>query len=167
MSEPVVKPRAISGQTRATNLLPRERFDGTDSKPEKMARMSAVNGELRLGDCIAGMRALEPASIDAVVTDPPYGYGIGGKRWDSFRTLDAFEAFTAEWASGVHRALKPDGVIAVFAAPRIAHRTAVGLERAHFVILDQIVWLFGNGLGINVKHGRLKPGHEVIILAAK
>lgn len=34
------------------------------------------------GDCIEAMRAMEPESIDAVVTDPPYGIGFMGHEWD-------------------------------------------------------------------------------------
>ena len=37
------------------------------------------------GDCIAVMRELPDASVDAVVTDPPYGLEFMGKEWDSFR----------------------------------------------------------------------------------
>ncbi len=36
------------------------------------------------GDCIAVMRALPKASIDAIVTDPPYGLGFMGQGWDTF-----------------------------------------------------------------------------------
>lgn len=38
------------------------------------------------GDCIARMRDLPDASIDAIVTDPPYGLEFMGKDWDSFAT---------------------------------------------------------------------------------
>lgn len=34
------------------------------------------------GDCIAVMRELPDASVDAVVTDPPYGINFMGKAWD-------------------------------------------------------------------------------------
>ncbi len=126
-----------------------------------------MNGELITIDCLDGMPAMESQSVDAVVTDPPYGYGIGAQPWDSFSGLDDFQRFTERWATEARRILKPSGLLAVFAAPRIAHRTAAGLESAGFFILDQVIWLFGNGAGINVKHGRLKPGHEPIILAAR
>jgi site-specific DNA-methyltransferase (adenine-specific) len=31
--------------------------------------------DLRLGDCLATLRAMPDASVDSVVTDPPYGLG--------------------------------------------------------------------------------------------
>lgn len=39
---------------------------------------------LYLGDCIEVMRELPEASVDAIVTDPPYGLEFMGKDWDSF-----------------------------------------------------------------------------------
>lgn len=35
------------------------------------------------GDCIDVMRELPEASVDAVITDPPYGLGFMGKAWDA------------------------------------------------------------------------------------
>jgi site-specific DNA-methyltransferase (adenine-specific) len=37
------------------------------------------------GDCIDVLRALPDASLDAVVTDPPYALNFMGKAWDDFR----------------------------------------------------------------------------------
>lgn len=37
---------------------------------------------LHLGDCIEVMRSLPDSSVDAVVTDPPYGIRFMGKSWD-------------------------------------------------------------------------------------
>lgn len=34
------------------------------------------------GDCLALMAAMAPNSVDAIVTDPPYGLGFMGKKWD-------------------------------------------------------------------------------------
>ena len=40
--------------------------------------------DLHLGDCVAGMAHLEAASVDLVVTSPPYNLGIRyGKYSDS------------------------------------------------------------------------------------
>jgi DNA modification methylase len=34
------------------------------------------------GDCVEVMAGMEPASVDAICTDPPYGIGFMGKAWD-------------------------------------------------------------------------------------
>lgn len=36
------------------------------------------------GDCVEVMASLPAASVDAIVTDPPYGLEFMGKEWDSF-----------------------------------------------------------------------------------
>lgn len=44
---------------------------------------------LHLGDCLDVLATMDGASVDAVVTDPPYGIGFMGKAWDSdFETAD-------------------------------------------------------------------------------
>ena len=35
------------------------------------------------GDCLEVLGSLEPESVDAIVTDPPYGIGFKHERWDS------------------------------------------------------------------------------------
>jgi site-specific DNA-methyltransferase (adenine-specific) len=42
----------------------------------------SASWEIREGDCIEQMRAMEDRSIDAIVTDPPYGIGFMGHEWD-------------------------------------------------------------------------------------
>lgn len=36
------------------------------------------------GDCVDVLREMPEASVDAVVTDPPYGIGFMGREWDTF-----------------------------------------------------------------------------------
>lgn len=40
--------------------------------------------KLHLGDCLEVMRTMPDNSIDAVITDPPYGLSFMGAKWDSF-----------------------------------------------------------------------------------
>jgi site-specific DNA-methyltransferase (adenine-specific) len=44
--------------------------------------VTAASWEIREGECIEQMRQLEECSVDAVVTDPPYGIGFMGHEWD-------------------------------------------------------------------------------------
>jgi len=39
------------------------------------------------GDCIEQMKLMEDNSVDAIVTDPPYGLEFMGKEWDSFNRI--------------------------------------------------------------------------------
>src|SRR5699024_9901039 len=70
------------------------------------------------GDCIETMNQMEPASVDAIVTDPPYGLGFMGKKWDSLPP-------SREWAEACYRVLKSGGHIAAFGGTRTWHRLAV------------------------------------------
>ena len=93
---------------------------------------------LTCGDCIEVMRGLPDNSVDAVVTDPPYGIGFMGKGWDC---AVPGEDFAAE----ALRVLKPGGHLIAFAATRTVHRLAVAIEDAGFEIRDQIAWLQWQG----------------------
>lgn len=89
------------------------------------------------GDCVEVMRAMEPDSIDAIVTDPPYGFGFMGRTWD--------KAIPLEWATEALRVLKPGGHLLAFGGPRTFHRLTCGVEDAGFEIRDCLAWLFGSG----------------------
>ena len=93
--------------------------------------------EVRHGDCIALMRAMPDASVDAVVTDPPYELGFMGKSWDASGI-----AFNVEvWAEAL-RVLKPGGHLLAFSGSRTYHRMACAIEDAGFHVRDQIMWLY-------------------------
>jgi site-specific DNA-methyltransferase (adenine-specific) len=77
-------------------------------------------------------------SVDAVVTDPPYGLAFMGKRWD-------YDVPSVEiWAECL-RVLKPGGHLLAFAGTRTQHRMAVRIEDAGFEIRDMIAWCYGSG----------------------
>jgi site-specific DNA-methyltransferase (adenine-specific) len=93
---------------------------------------------IHLGDCLDVLRTLPDASVDAVVTDPPYGLSFMGKRWD-------YDVPTVEvWAECL-RVLKPGGHLLAFAGTRTQHRMAVRIEDAGFEIRDMIAWVYGSG----------------------
>jgi len=48
-----------------------------------------MNIDLRLGDCLEVLKTIPDNSIDAVITDPPYGLGFMNKEWDSPEKLRA------------------------------------------------------------------------------
>src|SRR5699024_3168622 len=90
------------------------------------------------GDCIETMNAMPPESVDAIVTDPPYGLGFMGRKWDGLPP-------SLEWAEACYRVLKPGGHIAAFGGTRTWHRLAVAIEDAGFEMRDSLAWLYGSG----------------------
>lgn len=92
-------------------------------------------------DCIDNLEALpamDESSIDAIVTDPPYGLAFMSKSWD--KALPDRRTW-----SELLRVLKPGGHAVIFGAPRLYHRLAVDVEDAGFEIRDCLMWLFGSG----------------------
>lgn len=61
--------------------------------------------DIRLGDCIELMKTLSDKSIDAIITDPPYG--TTACKWDSIIPFDLM------WEQ-LNRIIKPNGAIVLF-----------------------------------------------------
>lgn len=115
-------------------------------------------------DCLDGLKLLGENSVDAVVTDPPYGLSFMGRRWD-------YDVPDVEiWAECL-RVLKPGGYLLAFAGTRTQHRMAVRIEDAGFEIRDLIAWVYGSGFpkSHNGEWGgtALKPALEPITVARK
>ena len=136
-------------------------------------------------DSLALLPHLPDASVDAVVTDPPYGLGFGKEAWDgkdiahrfssrgeARRSSVAFERFTAAWASECRRVLRPGGHLVAFGSPRMVHRLMVGIEEADLEVRDQVMWLYSQGVPKGRRHpgglsSTLKPAYEPIVIARR
>ena len=94
--------------------------------------------QLLLGDCLERLRDLPDCSVDACVTDPPYGLSFMGKAWD-------YDVPQVDVWREVLRVLKPGGHLLAFAGTRTQHRMAVQIEDAGFEIRDLIAWVYGSG----------------------
>ncbi|HET7437504.1 MAG TPA: site-specific DNA-methyltransferase [Thermoanaerobaculia bacterium] len=109
--------------------------------------MSPHDTKLICGDCRDVLRTFADASLDAVITDPPYELELMDFAWDGSGV--AFEV--AVWRE-VLRVLKPGGHLLSFGSPRTYHRLASAVESAGFEIRDSIHWIYSNGMpkGIDV-----------------
>lgn len=118
------------------------------------------------GDCLAVLASMPDNSVDAIVTDPPYGLsntkprqvadvlkawvtgdteavpakrgGFMGKDWDSFVPPPAV------WAECL-RVLKPGGHMAVFAGTRTQDLMGLSIRLAGFEVRDTLGWIYGSG----------------------
>ena len=105
------------------------------------------------GDCIEQMKLLEENSVDAIVTDPPYGLAFMGKKWDNMDSKQ-FQDFTNQWARACWDVLKPGGFLLAFGGTRTYHRLVCGIEDAGFEIRDTIMWLYGSGFPKSLNIGK-------------
>lgn len=97
-----------------------------------------MDATILTGDCLVRLRELDDESVDACVTDPPYGLGFMGKAWDhAVPSADVWRE--------VLRVLKPGAHLLAFAGTRTQHRMACAIEDAGFEIRDMIAWLYGSG----------------------
>jgi site-specific DNA-methyltransferase (adenine-specific) len=136
-------------------------------------------------DCIEAMREMEPDSIDAVVTDPPYdltqnkkggtgpsslnpnspggrsriGTGNGGfmgKDWDA--TGIAFKVET--WAE-VLRVAKPGAFLLAFGGTRTFHRMMIAIEDAGWELRDTIMWVHSTGFPKSLDVSKALEAHAL------
>ena len=130
-----------------------------------MKTFSNEDGVIYNSDCLNILKNLPEKSIDAVITDPPYGLsdhnhskivdilkewlngndsvvpdgkGFMGKDWD------AFVPPPAVWKECL-RTLKPGGHMLVFAGTRTVDLMGISLRLGGFEIRDKIVWCYGSG----------------------
>lgn len=118
------------------------------------------------GDCRDVLRTLPEASVDSIVTDPPYHLTAGKKGgsgpasvnlespYGRARVTTGFMGMTWDggdvamrpetWAECL-RVLKPGGHLLAFSGTRTYHRMVCAIEDAGFEIRDQIGWAYGSG----------------------
>ena len=90
------------------------------------------------GDCLDVMRGMEPNSVDAIVTDPPYGLKFMGKDWDHGIPGVPF------WEAAL-RVAKPGCHLLAFGGTRTFHRLTCAIEDAGWEIRDCLMWVYGSG----------------------
>lgn len=121
------------------------------------------NAQIFHGNSLEVLKHIPDNSIDAIVTDPPYGLnsndyvaetiakwiggerdfipdgkGFMGKSWDSFVPPPAI------WDECL-RVLKPGGHLLAFFGSRTQDIGALSIRLAGFEIRDSIAWLYGSG----------------------
>ena len=96
--------------------------------------------KLHIGDCLDILPTLEPGSVDAVVTDPPYNLGFMGKSWDKSGV-----AFQPETWAAMLRVAKPGAHLLAFGGTRTFHRMTCAIEDAGWEIRDCLMWVYGSG----------------------
>lgn len=99
---------------------------------------NSENYKLYEGDMRDMLEVIEPNSIDAILTDPPYELNFMNCKWDNSGI-----AFQKETWKKCYDVLKSGGHMLVFGGSRTFHRIACAIEDAGFEIRDTIMWIYG------------------------
>ena len=118
--------------------------------------------EIKLGDCVFGMRQLEPQSVDVVVTSPPYNIGKDYNAHDDSMEHPDYLDWCAKWAEGIRRVLKVDGsfflnIGASSAKPFFPFEVGKVIVDAGFVLQNTIHWI--KSISIDANDGTKSYGH--------
>jgi hypothetical protein len=93
---------------------------------------------LYCGDLREVLPTLPEASVDFVVTDPPYGLGFMEKDWDH-------DVPGPDYWRAVARVCKPGALMLAFGGTRTYHRLICAIEDGGWEIRDCLMWLYGQG----------------------
>jgi site-specific DNA-methyltransferase (adenine-specific) len=106
------------------------------------------------------MARLPGASIDLVVTSPPYNIGVRYGKYSDRQDRQSYLRWCAEWAAQLRRALKPSGsfflnVGSAPSNPMLPHEIVLQL-RDFFVLQNTIHWIKSIAIGDRT-FGHFKP----------
>jgi DNA modification methylase len=128
-----------------------------------------MTGTVLVGDCLVRMAEMEPSSVDAVITDPPYGLTSNKKGGSGVASVnlespygrarvttgngtggfmgqkwDASVPGPEVWAAAL-RLAKPGAHLLAFGGTRTYHRLTCAIEDAGWEIRDCLTYLYGSG----------------------
>lgn len=116
-------------------------------------------------DCISGMaKHIPDASVDLVITDPPFGIEFQAKRanynrkegrvlegYNEIKGADYLE-FTRAWLSEVRRVLKPEGSLYIFSGWNYLKDLLIALDEQEFNLVNHLIWKYQFGLVTSRKY---------------
>jgi site-specific DNA-methyltransferase (adenine-specific) len=121
--------------------------------------------EILRGDCLAVLKTIPDASIDAVITDPPYGINTksdGNGKLSPWGDLTNASLWYAAWISECRRVLRPTGALWTC----LNWRSMVTFQKVScdigWPIESMLIWDKG-WIGPGGPHG-LRPSYEMVAL---
>ena len=111
--------------------------------------------QLHHGDCLEVMKSIPNGSIDAIITDPPYG--TTACKWDS---VIPFEPMWAE----LKRIIKPNGAIVLFSSQPFTSALIMSNPK-----MFKYEWIWEKAVGSNFATLKYQPmkEHENILVFSK
>lgn len=113
------------------------------------------------GDCIEGMRKIEPDSVDIVICDPPYNIGKDFGNNSDKQEMDDYLNWCDEWIAECIRILKPHGTLYIYGFSEILAFIRVRIN----INVRWIVWHYTNKVTPSLNFWQRT--HESILCCSK
>jgi len=153
---------------------------GALAKAPRATSLNQHPHQILVGDCVAELGKLAPASVDLVFADPPYNLQLQGdlKRpddsrvdavdddWDKFSSYAAYDDFTRAWLLACRRVMKPNATLWVIGSYHNIFRVGTVLQDLGFWVLNDVIWRKTNPMP-NFRGRRFTNAHETLIWAAR
>ncbi len=126
------------------------------------ARAGDVGGQtLKLGNCLNAMRKMPPASVDVVVTSPPYNLSLAYGLYDDSRDGDEYIDWLYEVSAAIKKVLKPKGsfflnITGSNSRPYVPFELMVRLRNSGWCLQNHITWIKSIGID-SASRGHFKP----------
>ena len=109
---------------------------------------------LIVGDCLEVMPTLAAASVDLIVTDPPFNIGYYYADYDDRRSRADYLAFTDRYLAECVRLLTPTGAIFIAIGDDYAAELKLRLDGLGLTMRNWIIWHYTFGVHCTRKFAR-------------
>ena len=96
-------------------------------------------------DCVAGMNGLPKGSVDLVFADPPFNIGYKYDVYEDKMAAEDYLAWSNDWMTAAHRALKPDGTFWLAIGDDFAAELKVEARKIGFHCRSWVIWYYTFG----------------------
>lgn len=101
--------------------------------------------KIQHGDCTQKLQEVDCGTIDAIISDPPYGLKFMNKEFDDLGQGSQQREWHKQWLQEAYKVLKPGGVIKAFSGTRTYHHLVKAMMDCGFKQVTVQAWVYGSG----------------------
>ncbi len=115
---------------------------------------SKLNNQISHEDCVSGLNALEPGSVDLVFADPPFNIGYEYDEYEDRLERDQYLEWSTNWMQAVYNALKSDGTFWLAIGDEYAAELKLAAQEIGFHPRSWVIWYYTFGVNCKNKYSR-------------
>jgi site-specific DNA-methyltransferase (adenine-specific) len=137
------------------------------SQPHTTLRSGSATFQFFLGDALEVLQSLDPQTVDAIVTSPPYNLGIRYRSYDDALPRAKYLEWTGEWVGRAARVLRDDGSLFLNVGAKPTDPwTALDVAQAarpHLHLQNTIHWIKSIAIEKSLAGARARLGDDLAV----